>query len=385
MFFYFILGVKLNLFISKMFKTVILTLSCLSFPLVVFAQKTPLDEVLQLIEHSEHIDLDTLGPELEKKLSTEMPLQERSELLLTLINAYFTDGLQDKFLELAQQLKAHGEQYNLPEELFIANLFLLPGEMNVSFRSQAFFKKLQDIKNNLNGQYSQDVLYQIDIMLTLLTPGSFEFSQEQALMNHLQNMAELNIESSFKLFFYKALSTSHSQIDLMTRYSKKLLEYGQKYNLPVNRNAMLHNLGYSYHFRRMTKESRKCIDLQLIIAKKRGNPQEVFFAQAREMEQLDQEQNYPAMINLARQIKSSKYKPSEFWQNFIDYYEAIAQAYTGQVEAADTTFKRINGFLNQPDLASYALPTYLNAHILFNQQEFEASKQAFNDYWWHRY
>jgi len=110
-----------------------------------------------------------------------------------------------------------------------------------------------------------------------------------------------------------------------------------------------------------------------------------FFAQVREVEQLDQEQKYRAMSSLIAKIKAADNIPAGFWQNFTDYYEAIALAYSGQTEAAEQTHDRLYDFLSSNELARFALPQYLQAHIAFNQQDYERSKQLFNDYWWHRY
>jgi diguanylate cyclase (GGDEF)-like protein len=360
-------------------------LCSLLLPSIVQSKTTQLEEVLQLIKASKHIDLDVLGPKMEETLNQETSPEKKAKQLILLINIYFSDGFQDKFINYAKQLKQHSMKYQLKEDAFIAELFLLPDQLDIQFRSQAFFEKLNSLKNNLDDSYSERALYQIDIMLTILTPSSFKFSQEQVLMNHLAKIKESGTQSKYQFFFYKALSTSHSQIDLMLEYSKKMLEFALENNMPVNRDVLLHNLGYSYHFRRMTAKSRQCIDLQLELAFESGDAQKIFFAQARELEQYDQEQNYSAMLELVDRIKSSDYKPSEFWQNFVDYYQAVAFAYTGQVEQAEATYQRIYDFLNKPELARHALSKYLNAHILFNQQKYIESKHEFNDYWWHRY
>lgn len=349
------------------------------------SQNTQLDEILQLIKDSDYLDLSVMGPTMEEKLHKETAPENKAKQLILLTNIYFSDGLQDNFINYAQKLKQHSLKHQLKEEAYIADLFLLPGQMNIQFKSQTFFEKLQSLKQNLSTGFSERVTYQIDIMLTILTPASFKFSQEQALLNHLAKIEESGKQSPYQYFFYKALSTSHSEIDLMLDYSRKLLTFARKNNMPINRNVLLHNLGYSYHFRRMTAQSRQCVDLQLEIAFESGQPKEIFYAQARELEQFDQEQNYSAMLELVDTIKASEYQPSEFWQNFVDYYQAVAQSYTGQIEQAEATFHRMDDFLNQPELVRYALSQYLQAHILFNQQQYEQSKQVFNDYWWLRY
>ncbi len=352
-----------------------------------YAQSTPetLDDVLQLIEQSNQIDLLVLGPQLEASLEDPLLPKEKSELLITLINSYFSDGFQSKFIAFAEQLEQHSKQYQLKEEAQIAELFLLPRKMGVRFRTKAFYETLLSLKNNLDDDLDERVLYQIDIMLTTLNPSSFKFSQQQALMNHITNIEETGQHKIFNYFFFKALATLHSQIDLILHYSKEMLVFAQAHHLPVNRNVMLHSIGYTYHFRRMTKNSRKCVELQLKIAYESKNPLVIFRAQTRELEQLDQEQNYQAMIELIKKINSGDYQPSQHWRNFVDYYEAIAQSYTGQVDQAEDTYGRLYDFLNSPELTRHNLPDYLNSHILFNQGEYEASMQTLNDYWWYRY
>lgn len=357
----------------------------LTFNVCAQGTQESLDEVLELIEKTDHIDLLILGPQLEAKLNNDLLPEEKSELLITLINSYFSDGFQDKFIGFAQQLDQHSKKYGLKEEAQIAALFLLPGQMGIRFRTKAFYEKLLSLKENLDKDLDDRVLYQIDIMLITLNPSSFKFSQQQALMNHIRKVDETGQYKLYNYFFYKALATLHSQIDLILRYSKEMLLFAQAHHLPVNRNVMLHSIGYTFHFRKMTKESRKCIELQLKIAHEINDPLLIFKAQTRELEQLDQENDYQAMLDLVSRIKASDYQPSEHWRNFVDYYEAVARAYTGQVDLAQATYERLFDFLNSPELQRHNLPDYLNAHILFNQKQFEASKQAMSDYWWHRY
>ncbi len=344
-----------------------------------------LDEVLKLIEQSNQIDLLVLGPQLEAKLNDDLLPEEKSDLLITLINSYFSDGFQDKFIGFAEQLEQHSKQYKLQEEAQIAALFLLPRQMGIRFRTKAFYEKLQSLKDNLDDDLDDRVLYQVDIMLTTLNPSSFKFSQQQALMNHIRRIEETDQHQLFKYFFYKALATLHSQIDLILHYSKEMLVFAQAHHLPVNRNNMLHSIGYTFHFRRMTKESRKCTELQLKIAHEINDPLYIFRAQTRELEQLDQEHDYQAMLELVAKIKAGAYQPSQHWLNFVDYYQAVAQSNTGQIDLAQATYERLYDFLNSPELTRHNLPDYLKAHILFNQQQYMASKQAMDDYWWHRY
>lgn len=344
-----------------------------------------LDEVLALIEQSRDIDLLVLGPRLEARLDDELSPEERSELLITLINSYFSDGFQDKFIGFAEQLDQHSKQYQLREEAQIAELFLLPGQMGVRFRTRDFYETLLSLKSSLNDDLDKRVLYQIDIMLTTLNPSSFKFSQQQALMNHITRVEETGQHTLYKYFFLKALATLHSQIDVILHYSKEMLVFAKANNLPVNRTIMLHSIGYTFHFRRMTEESRKCMELQLKVAQEINDPVYIFRAQTRELEQLDQEQNYQAMLELISTINAGDYQPSQHWRNFVDYYEAVAQAYHGQTDLAEATYERLYDFLNSPELTRHNLPAYLKAHILFNQEQYEASKQSMNDYWWHRY
>jgi diguanylate cyclase (GGDEF)-like protein len=357
----------------------------LTFKLHALNTQDSLDNVLDLIEQSDQIDLLLLGPQLEAKLNSNLLPEEKSELLITLINSYFSDGFQDKFIGFAEQLAQHSKQYNLQEEAQIAALFLLPRQMNIRFRTKEFYEKLLSLKEKLDNDLDERVLYQIDIMLTTLNPSSFKFSQQQALMNHITRIQETGKHKLYNYFFYKALATLHSQIDLILHYSKEMLLFAQTHHLPINRNIMLHSIGYTFHFRRMTKESRKCIELQLKIAHKINDPLYIFRAQTRELEQLDQEHDYHAMLELISRINSGDYQPSQHWRNFVDYYEAVAQAYTGQVDLAQATYERLFDFLNSPELQRHNLPDYLNAQILFNQKQFEASKHAMEDYWWHRY
>ena len=360
-------------------------LCILTFNFQAHATQDSLDEVLELIEQSEQIDLLVLGPQLEAKLNNDLLPEEKSELLITLINSYFSDGFQDKFIGFAEQLDQHSKQYDMQEEAQIAALFLLPRQMGIRFRTKAFYEKLLSLKEKLNDDLDDRVLYQIDIMLTTLNPSSFKFSQQQALMNHIRRVEETGQHKLYNYFFYKALATLHSQIDLILHYSKEMLVFAQAQHLPVNRNIMLHSIGYTYHFRRMTKESRKCIELQLKIAHEINNSLYIFRAQTRQLEQLDQEHDYQAMLELISKINSQDYQPSQHWRNFVDYYEAVAQANTGQVDLAQATYERLFDFLNSPELQRHNLPDYLKAHILFNQKRFEDSKQTMGDYWWHRY
>lgn len=344
-----------------------------------------LDEVLALIEQSNQIDLLVLGPQLEAKLKEDLLPEEKSDLLITLINSYFSDGYQNKFIGFAEQLEQHSKQFNLKEEAQIAALFLLPRKMDVRFRTKAFYEKLLSLKDNLSDGLDNRVLYQIDIMLTTLNPSSFKFSQQQALMNHIRKVDETGQHKLFNYFFYKALATLHSQIDLILHYSKEMLMFAQANHLPVNRNIMLHSIGYTYHFRRMTNESRKCIEMQLKVAHEINNPLYIFRAQTRELEQLDQESDYQTMLELIATINNGDYQPSQHWRNFVDYYEAVAQANTGQVDLAQATYERLYDFLNSAELLRHNLPDYLNAHILFNQERYDEAKQSMNDFWWHRY
>ncbi len=70
-----------------------------------------LDDVLQLIEQSNEIDLLSLGPQLEARLDNVLLPEEKSELLITLINSYFSDGFQDKFIGFAELLEQHSKQF----------------------------------------------------------------------------------------------------------------------------------------------------------------------------------------------------------------------------------------------------------------------------------
>lgn len=344
-----------------------------------------LDEVLQLIDESDAIDLLVLGPQLESRLEAPLLPEEKSDLLITLINGYFSDGFQDKFIGFAEQLEQHSEQHQLREEAQIAALFLLPERMGVRFRTQAFHETLLSMKGALDDDLDDRVLYQIDIMLTTLNPSSFKFSQQQALMNHITRIEETGQHQLYKYFFYKALATLHSQIDVILQYSKEMLIFAREHQLPVNRHVMLHNLGHTFHFRRMTDASRKCMELQRKIALQSHDALVLFRAQTRELEQLDQEQDYHAMLELIAQINAGDYRPSPHWRNFVDYYQAVAHAHTGQVDLAQATYDRLYDFLNSPELKRHDLPDYLKAQILFNQGQHEASRQAINDYWWHRY
>lgn len=344
-----------------------------------------LEKTLALIEQSYAIDLSVLGPILETRLEDKLKPSERSKLLKILINVYFADGYQQKFKQLAQKLKQHGKLTNSTNDVYIAELFLLADTLHIELMSQELYQALLDKKAALNAGQLDEKRLQLDLMLTSMSPESFTFSQEQTLINHLAKIHETDNDTLYEFFIYKTLAVSTSQIDQMLHYSQKLLHYAETNNLPVNRSSILHNIGYWYHFRRMTDKARLCVDLQNKIAQQTNGPKELFFAQVREVEQLDQEQNYSAMSELIAEMKAKDNIPAGFWQNFIDYYEAIALAYSGQTDEAEQTYERLYDFLTSDELSHYALPKYLKAHIAFNQHNYELSKQVFNDYWWHRY
>lgn len=344
-----------------------------------------LDKVLNLIDQSSAIDLSVLGPKLETQLENKLSADEKSRLLKVLINVYFADGYQSKFKQLAQTLKLHGEQTQNSDDVYLAELFLLADRLKVSFQSQKLHQALLNKKAELDVGQLDEKRLQLDLMLTSLAPKTFTFSQEQTLINHLSKIKQTGTDTLYEFLIYKTLAISTSQIDQMLLYSQKLLQYAKTNNLPVNRSSILHNIGYWYHFRRITDNARKCVDLQNKISQQSNNPKEIFFAQVREVEQLDQEQKYSAMGSLIAEMKTADNIPAGFWQNFIDYYEAIAQAYSGQTVAAEATLSRLYDFLTSSELTRFALPQYLEAHIAFNQQNYEHSKQVFSDYWWHRY
>lgn len=344
-----------------------------------------LDGTLSLLAKSADIDINRLGPVFESKLESNLTDTEKSNFLRIIINIYFSDGFQNKFIPFAQQLEQHAIQTNNPDDKYIADLFLDAKKFNINFKSQEFYQLIIDKKTALKTNPLDAKNLQLDIILLILAPEAFKFSREQILINHLTEIKERNLETPYEFFILKALSSSQSQIDNMLYYANKLLAYADAHHLPVNRATIIHNIGYYYHFRRMTDESRQCAELQLQIAKENNNPEELFFAQARMIEQFDQEKNYQAVIELTDDIKASGYTPQPFWQNFIDYYEAIAYAYTGQIERAEKTYQRLFNFLNSPDLKQYALPQYLEAHLAFNNQNYNKAINTFNDYWWHRY
>lgn len=352
---------------------------------VMASEDITLEDTLSLIADSHDIDINRLGPVFESKLDSKLSDIERSNLLRLIINVYFSDGFQDKFIPLAQRLKQHAVQSDNKNDRYIADLFLMAQEVKINFKSQQYYQLILDKKAALQTNPLDVKNLQLDIILLILAPEAFKFSREQILINHLTKIREQNLNTPFEFLIIKALSSSQSQIDNMLFYANKLLRYANEHQLPVNRATIIHNIGYYYHFRRMTKKSRQCADLQLQIAHENNNPEELFFARARMIEQLDQEKNYQGIINFTDKIKRSGYKPPLFWQNFIDYYEAIAHAYTGQLADAENTYKRLYDFLNSPDLKQYALPQYLEAHLAFNQQNHLKAVNTFNDYWWHRY
>jgi diguanylate cyclase (GGDEF)-like protein len=355
-------------------------------PFLTFAtDESELENVLSLLKQSADIDLNVLGPEYEARLNTDLSANKRSELLRLLINTYFSDGFQEKFKPLAKALKEHAEQTSNDDDKYIADLFLLAEELNIDYKSQQYYQLMLDKKATLDSSQLDSKNLQVDIILLTLAPESFRFSREQTLINHLTKIKETGVNTIYEYLIYKALSSSQSQIDFMLHYATLLLEYAKDKHLPVNRATIIHNIGYWYHFHRLTAQSRKCAELQLDIALENKNDKEWFFAQARMVEQLDQESNYAEIIKLTAEMKSSGIIPAGFWQNFIDYYQAVAQAYTGQVQVAEKTYDRLFEFLSSPDLAQFALPKYLAAHIAFNKQQYELAKNTFNDYWWHRY
>jgi len=344
-----------------------------------------LDGTLSLLAKSADIDINRLGPVFESKLNTNLTDAERSNFLRLIVNVYFSDGFQKKFIPLAQQLEQHAIQINNQDDKYIADLFLAAKKLKINFKSQEYYQLILDKKAALNTSPLDAKNLQLDIILLILAPEAFKFSREQILINHLTKIKEQNIKTPYEFLIIKALSSSQSQIDNMLFYANKLLAYANEHHLPVNRSTIIHNIGYYYHFRRMTEKSRQCAEIQLQIAEENNNAEELFFAQARMIEQLDQEKNYQGIIKLTDNIKTSGYTPQIFWQNFIDYYEAIALAYTGEFERAENTYKRLYDFLNSPELKQYALPQYLEAHLAFNEQNFLKAMNTFNDYWWHRY
>lgn len=344
-----------------------------------------LESTLSLLENSREIDINYLGPVFESKLNAELSDTEKSNLLRLIINIYFSDGFQDKFIYYAKQLEQHAIQTNNDTDRYIAELFLVADRLNIPYKSQAYYQLISDKKLSLEAQPLDVRNLQLDIILLTLSPEAFKFSREQILINHLTNIREQKLETPFEYLILKALSSSQSQIDNMLYYANNLIKHAKEHQLPVNRSAIIHNIGYYYHFRRMTIKSRQCAELQLTIARENDNPEELFFAQARMVEQLDQEKNYQGIIDLANNIKNSDNIPSVFWRNFIDYYEAIALAYNGHIEDAENTYQRLYDFLSQPELKQYALLQYFEAHLAFNQQNYRHALNTFNDYWWHRY
>jgi len=236
-----------------------------------------LDKVLGLIDQSNAIDLTVLGPKLETRLGQELEASEKSKLLKVLINVYFADGYQQKFKQLAQTLKRHGEQTKNSDDIYIAELFLLADTLQVKFQSQDFHQALLNKKAELNVEPLNEKRLQLDLMLTSLAPKSFKFSQEQTLINHLATIQQTNTDTLYEFLIYKTLAISTSQIDQMLLYSQKLLHYAETHNLPVNRLSILHNIGYWYHFRRMTNNARLCVDLQNKIALQSHDAKEIFF------------------------------------------------------------------------------------------------------------